>query len=94
MFKRPSILPAQTQQTATLTVKTQINGVPAKRRISILDRKSQVLLWHSFTNADGEITRVLPLNYATADYLIVTALDDTGTYNAVVADNAQTALQP
>ena len=94
MFRRPTLLPAAPQQVATLTVKTQIDGEPARRRISILDRKSQSLLWHSFTNIDGEITRILPLQYTTSDYLIVTAMDDTGTYNAVVADNVQTTLLP
>lgn len=94
MFLYPKRLPADSQQTAALTVKTQIDGVPARRRISIIDRKSQLLLWHSFTNVDGEITRILPLKYATSDYLCIAAYDDTGTYNAVIADNAQTTLLP
>ncbi|GAB2933682.1 hypothetical protein [Rheinheimera gaetbuli] len=94
MFFYPVTLAALPQQTASLSVQTKIDGVAARRRISIIDRKSQALLWHSFTNPDGEITRILPLKYTTSDYLCVAAYDDTGTYNAVVADNAQTTLLP
>jgi hypothetical protein len=94
MFAYSKVIAALPQQTAALTIQTQIDGIPARRRISIIDRNSQVLLWHSFTEANGEITRVLPLNYATADYLCVTAYDDTGTYNAAVADNVQSVLLP
>lgn len=94
MFVYPNNLVALPLQAAALSVQTKIDGVPARRRISIIDRKSQSLLWHSFTNPDGEITRILPLKYATSDYLCVAAYDDTGTYNAVIADNAQTTLLP
>jgi hypothetical protein len=94
MFFSPNILPAQPQQVAAITVQTKIDGVAARKRISIIDRETQTLLWHSFTDVTGEITRILPINYATANYLCVTAYDDTGTYNAVVADNAQAILLP
>lgn len=94
MFAYPKILSASALQVSALTVQTKIDGVPTRKRISIYDRKNQVLQWHSYTDTNGEITRILPINYATADFLIVTALDDTGTYNAVVADNVQTTLLP
>ena len=94
MFSSPEILPALPVQVAALTVQTKIDGVPARKRISIIDRQSQALLWHSFTNPNGEITRVLPLNYVEADYLCIAAYDDTGTYNAVIADNARATLVP
>lgn len=94
MFYRPKYLAAAPIPVATLTVKTRIDGVPAKKRISIFDRQSQALLWHSFTNSNGEITIGLPLNYVEADYLSVVAYDDTGTYNAVIADSARATLVP
>lgn len=94
MFVYIRKLAALPQPSAALGILTKINGVPARRRISIIDRKTQALLWHSFTEATGDISRVLPLIYATTDYLCVTAYDDTGTYNAVVADNVQADLVP
>ena len=94
MFTYPKKLAAAPQAIAKLTVQTKIDGVPTRRRISIIDRVSQLLLWHSFTNPDGEITRRLPLKYATGEFLCITAFDDTSTYNAVIADNAQAELAP
>lgn len=94
MFVIPNILDAEQQLTAALTVKTKISGVAARKRIAIVDRKTQALLWHSFTESNGEMSRILPLKYASTDYLCVTAFDDTVTYNAVVADNVQADLVP
>lgn len=94
MFFYMQLLPVTPQPVAKLTVKTQVLESPVRKRVSIVDRLTQELLWHSFVEADGEITRILPLKYSGSDYLCVTAYDDTGTYNAVVADNVQSELVP
>ncbi|MCT8124423.1 hypothetical protein H1D31_00025 [Alishewanella sp. BS5-314] len=94
MFFRSALLPPEPQVIAFLTVKTQVSSAPARKRIVVVDRETQELLWHSFVENNGEITRRLPPAYASTRYLCVKAYDDTMTYNAVVADFVQAELMP
>lgn len=66
---------------------TKTDSVPTPSRISILDRVSQYLLFTGKTAADGSWQRYVPAPYVTLRKLAVIAFDDTGTFNAVIADN-------
>ncbi|MDO6526937.1 hypothetical protein Q4519_14720 [Motilimonas sp. 1_MG-2023] len=56
-------------------------------RICIMDRRELLLLFAS--SAQANILRQVPLEYSRAPNLIIFMLDDTGNYNAVVADAVQ-----
>lgn len=75
-----------------LEINTKISGAPVRARVSVIDRRSQQLLWHSLTENNGQIEIVLPASYGSEYNLTVLAHDDTSTYNAVVADNVQSEL--
>lgn len=87
-------LPEGLSTRAYLHVNTKVNDVSVMSRISVSERRTHLLIQAHATNGAGEIRVVVPLKYTLFANLCVTAYDDTGTYNAVVADNVQAELAP
>lgn len=79
---------------AKLTINTQQAGTPYQAIVQISDRRVGIPLNFAKTNVQGELKLVVPAKYATRNDLLVVAIDNSGTYNAVVADRVQAELMP
>lgn len=77
-----------------ILVESKQSGVAYQSRVQVSDRRLGTLFWLGKTDATGKLRVIVPATYATKNDLVVTALDDTGTYNAVVADRVQAELMP
>lgn len=75
-------------------IETKQSGVTYQSRVQVSDRRLGTLFWLGKTDAAGKLRVIVPFDYTTKNDLLVTALDDTGTYNAVVADRVQAELMP
>lgn len=64
----------------------EYEGQPAPLRFMIQDRKSGELLASGKSNADGTYKRYLNQVYISERQVFVISFDDTGKYNAQVAD--------
>jgi hypothetical protein len=75
-------------------VETKQSGVAYQSRVQVADRRFGTLFWLGKTDTAGKLRVIVPVEYTTKNDLLVTALDDTGTYDAVVADRVQAELMP
>lgn len=75
-------------------VESKQNGAAYQSRIHVMDRVSGERFILTKTDPTGKLRVIVPTTYTTKNDLLVTALDDTGTYNAVVADRVQAELMP
>lgn len=75
-------------------VETKQVTVPYQSRVQISDRRLGTLFWLGKTDAVGKLRVIVPVQYTTKNDLLVVAVEDTGTYNAVVADRVQAELMP
>lgn len=73
---------------ATIFYENQLSS----QRFMIQDRKTGVVIASGRTNAQGVLTRFVGANYVQDDALLVIGFDDTGTYNAQVADHINAVL--
>lgn len=77
-----------------LMIESKQGGIAYKSLVQLSDRNTANLLWFGRTDSLGTLRVVLPFYYTAVKELLVVAMDDTGTYNAVVADNVQAELMP
>ncbi len=84
---RPESRP-NAQVSATIFYEDQLSS----QRFMILDRKDASVIASGRTNAQGVFTRFVGANYVIDDSLLVIGFDDTGTYNAQVADHINGVL--
>lgn len=75
-------------------IETKKSGLAYQSRVTISDRRLGTLFCLSKTNSQGKLRVIVPVDYATKNDLLVVALDDTNTYNAVVADRVHAELMP
>lgn len=87
-------LPGGEASAAQLLVETKQGGTSYQSRVQVTDRRIGTLFWLGKTNAAGKLRVIVPAIYATKNDLLVVAVDDTGTYNAVVAGNVQAEIMP
>lgn len=62
------------------------NGVPAKKRIMIFHKKTYEIIASAWSDATTGIWKISNTNEYPDRMLYVVAFDDTGTYNAEIAD--------
>lgn len=94
MLSRFEYFPTGNIKPGQLDLETKNGGVPYQSRVMVADRGSGTLFWLGKTDAAGKLRVIVPVEYTTKNDLLVTALDDTGTYNAVVADRVQAEPMP
>jgi hypothetical protein len=79
---------------AQILIVTKQSDVGYRSLVQVEDRNTSNLFWFGRTDVAGNLRVILPAIYAASAELLITALDDTGTYNAVVADRVQAELMP
>lgn len=73
---------------ATIFYENQLSS----QRVMVMDRLDGTVIASGKTNAQGVFTRFVGANYVIDDALLVVGFDDTGTYNAQVADHINGVL--
>ncbi len=73
---------------ATIFYENQLSS----QRFMIMDRLTGTVIASGRTNAQGVFTRFVGANYVIDDSVLVIGFDDTGTYNAQVADHINGVL--
>jgi dipeptidyl aminopeptidase/acylaminoacyl peptidase len=64
----------------------KVNGVPGKKRILVVDRATMTYVASTFSDATTGEWRISGIEEFPAEKLLVLAFDDSGTFNAEVAD--------
>lgn len=86
--------PGSEMTAGQVLVETIQGGVAYQSRVHVSDRNLGTLFWTGKTDSAGKIRVIVPITYTTKNDLLVTAVEDTGTYNAVVADRVKAELMP
>lgn len=94
LFDKFVSFPGGEASASQVLVETKQGGVAYQSRVQVVDRNTGTLFWLGKTNPLGNLRVIVPFKYSTKTDLLVTAVDDTGTYNAVVADRVQAELMP
>lgn len=94
MLSRFEYFPTGNIKPGQLNLETKNGGVPYQSQVIVVDRNLGVMYWFGKTDTNGVLRVIVPQEYITRNDLLVTALDITGTYNAVVADRVQAELMP
>lgn len=71
---------------------TLYEGVPASQRFMVVNRLSGIVVASGKSRSDGTFARFVGSNFVSDNAVTVITFDDTGTYNAEVADHINAVL--
>ena len=72
----------------------KVNGTPAKKRVLVFDRKSNVVVASTYADATTGNFKISNINEYPEESLFVIAFDDSTTFNAEIADFVSQTTDP